>query len=66
MTREAIQKRIQHMIERNSEILEHKKATINPSIYGEWSKGYYEGYLNALDSVLFRLEKEGGITEWHI
>lgn len=54
------------MIERNSEILEHKKATINPSIYGEWSKGYYEGYLNALDSVLFRLEKEGGITEWHI
>ena len=58
MTIEWIKKRIKHNIERHQQReieLMHKRDNLSKA--GEWSLGYEDGYLNAMDTILGYLEE---------
>lgn len=64
MNVDEIIKKINHKIERDSRRVEEYRAREkkgNLSTSGHWSKGYYEGYVSALNSILFLIEKEQGV-----
>lgn len=58
ITIDYIKQRIEHSTKRyDKKILDLKSKRENLSKAGEWSLGYYEGYISALDNILAYLDK---------
>lgn len=52
---EKVKRITKNMEERAQRHIETNNKNLNPSEYGHWSKGYWEGYASAVDSFDLRL-----------